>query len=113
MSTVEPSSRGGARRRAAASRTSAEEVLARSRAERAQLEQGKVFRACLIEEAERVHEELGLLHDELRGIYRQLGCLRKRFPSLPPAPRLAGYPPVVVGASPVGVHVPAVTKATA
>lgn len=84
------------------SRTSAEEALARLRAERAQLEQGRLFRETLVEEAERLHEEIGALHEELREIYRQLGGLRKRFPSLPPAPRLAGYPPVAVASVPAG-----------
>ncbi|WP_194837749.1 hypothetical protein [Nocardia sp. XZ_19_369] len=78
------------------SRTSAEETLARSRAERAQLEQGRLFWGNLVDEAERLHEELGALHEELREVYRQLGGLRRRFPSLPPAPRRVGYPPVAV-----------------
>ncbi|MGC4994596.1 hypothetical protein [Nocardia salmonicida] len=86
--------------RSSTSRTSAEEILARARAERAQLEQGRHFQASLIDEAEQLHEEIGALHEELREIYRQLGNLRRRFTSLPPAPRLAGYPPVAV--APVG-----------
>ncbi|MGV9545388.1 hypothetical protein ACWDSF_29010 [Nocardia beijingensis] len=84
--------------RTSPSRTSAEEILARSRAERAQLEQGKLFQAQLVDEAEQLHEEILALHEGLREVYRQIGNLRKRFTSLPPVPRLAGYPPVVVAA---------------
>ncbi|MGW5455916.1 hypothetical protein [Nocardia sp. NPDC003979] len=102
--------RSAARREA--SRTAAEEALARSRAERAQLEQGRLFRADLVAEAESLFEDISALHDELREIYRQLGMLRRRFPSLPPAPRLAGYPPVVVPPAPAATR-PAPTSATA
>lgn len=105
-------SRAGVARRTP-SRTSAEEALARMRAERAQLEQGRLFRETLVEEAERLYEEIGLLHEELREVYRQLSGLRKRFPSLPPAPRLAGYPPVAVAALPASGPRPAAPQATA
>lgn len=77
-------------------RTPAEETLARSRAERAQLEQGRIFQADLIEEAEQLHEEIRLLHEELREVFRQLSNLRRRFTSLPPAPRLVGFQPIAV-----------------
>ncbi|PXX61721.1 hypothetical protein DFR70_108279 [Nocardia tenerifensis] len=104
--------RAGAARRAS-SRTSAEEALARVRAERAQLEQGRLFRATLLEEAEQLHEELGALHEELREIYRQLSGLRKRFPSLPPAPRMAGYPPMALAPMPANNARTAAPQATA
>ncbi|MGV9614055.1 hypothetical protein [Nocardia xishanensis] len=86
--------------------------MARFRAERAQLEQGRLFRVTLVEEAERLHEEIGALHEELREVLRQLSCLRKRFPSLPPAPRL-GYPPVAVAPLPASGSRPSAPQATA
>lgn len=85
----------------------------RSRADRAQLEQGRLFHATLIEEAEQLHEELRLVHEELREIYRNLSGLRRRFPSLPPAPRLAGYPPSVVLPVPAAGARPAPGRASA
>lgn len=85
----------------------------RSRADRAQLEQGRLFHATLIEEAEQLHEELRLVHEELREVYRNLSGLRRRFPSLPPAPRLAGYPPVVVAPVPPAGARPAPGRASA
>ncbi|MFI6999107.1 hypothetical protein [Nocardia sp. NPDC050175] len=77
-------------------RTSAEETLMRSRAERAQCEQARVFQAMLITEAEQLQDELRELHAELREVYRHLSTMRRRFPTLPPVPRTVGYPPVAV-----------------
>ncbi|WP_067844561.1 hypothetical protein [Nocardia lijiangensis] len=102
---------GGARR--ASSRSSAEEALTRLRAERAQLEQGRLFWGNLVEEAEQLHEEIGALHEELREIYRQLGGLRRRFPSLPPAPRLSGHLPVAFAPLPASGPRPTAPQATA
>ncbi|MEV6139682.1 hypothetical protein AB0L63_27280 [Nocardia sp. NPDC051990] len=86
--------------RRSTSRPSAEEVLLRSRVERAQLDQARLFQAMLVEEAQQLHEELRALHEELREVYRQLGNLRRRFSSLPAVPRPAGYQPVVPPPSP-------------
>ncbi|MEV6256613.1 hypothetical protein ACIHAX_30365 [Nocardia sp. NPDC051929] len=78
------------------SRTSAEEILTRARAERAQLEQGRHFYAQLVDQAEQLHHEIRRLHEEQREVYRQLNNLRRRFTSLPPVPRPSGYPPIAV-----------------
>ncbi|MFX0576989.1 hypothetical protein [Nocardia nepalensis] len=87
---------GAGTARPATSRTSAEEILTRARAERAQLEQGRHFYAQLIDQAELLHEEIRALHEEQREVYRQLNNLRRRFTSLPPVPRPTGYPPITV-----------------
>ncbi|MFE9789625.1 hypothetical protein ACFYO7_30030 [Nocardia salmonicida] len=103
----------GGRARSSASRASAEEILTRARAERAQLEQGRHFHAELVEAAEQLHDEVRTLHEELREIYRQLNNLQRRFTSLPPTPRLTGYPPVAVAPVRQGKPSAGVGRATA
>ncbi|MBU3064874.1 hypothetical protein KO481_25510 [Nocardia sp. NEAU-G5] len=75
----------------AASLQSAQEVLRRTRQDRAQLEQARLFHATLLDNAEELHEEIRLLQEELREIHRNLSGLRRRFPSLVSgAPRTVG-----------------------
>ncbi|MQY28940.1 hypothetical protein [Nocardia aurantia] len=72
------------------------EATALVRAERAQLEQARVFQAALLAEAELLQEELNALHGEMREIHRQLTALRHRFPGLPPEPAPTGRAPVAL-----------------
>ncbi|MET7768259.1 hypothetical protein [Nocardia sp. NPDC005366] len=85
----------------------------RSRAERAQLEQARVFHAVLIDEVDQLHEEMRLLHEELREVYRNLNGLRRRFPSLPPVPRPTVFPPMGVAPVPAAAPRPGSGRATA
>ncbi|MGN2639867.1 hypothetical protein ACWEKT_23235 [Nocardia takedensis] len=94
-------------------RTPVDEALIRTRAERAQLEQGRLFHALLLEEAEELHEELRVLHEELREIHRNLHRLRRRFPSLPPLPAPAGVPSAGGATGSVGLPRPSTGQASA